>query len=237
MLSSVDYLSAGWPATLPVPPAGDLESRAVLALIPRIREAADRALAQAGLVSSDPNLSARGVWQQKARIGEAALAEINGLAAAEAMRESLAARIAKTPAPTLADVPPALVAPVLTALAALDPLERTASLRQWVQAGDTVAAVVAINAPQPFALVSAVERAELTDLLRRHRYGDNTAAAGALADALAALDRAAEAAVAMLRAALAMGDTAPDQVDYAPPSAPDPLQRAARGGSPDGVMR
>lgn len=72
MLSSVDYLSAGWPAILPVPSAGDLESRAVLALIPRIREAADRALAQAGLVSSDPNLSARGVWQQKARIGEAA---------------------------------------------------------------------------------------------------------------------------------------------------------------------
>lgn len=77
------------------------------------------------------------------------------------MRETLAARIAMTPAPTLADVPPALVAPVLTALAALDPLERTASLRQWVQAWDTVAAVVAINAPQPFALVSAVERAEL----------------------------------------------------------------------------
>lgn len=153
------------------------------------------------------------------------------------MRETLAARIAMTPAPTLADVPPALVAPVLTALAALDPLERTASLRQWVQAWDTVAAVVAINAPQPFALVSAVERAELADLLRRHRHGDNTEAAGALADALAALDRAAEAAVAMLRAALAMGDTAPDPVDYVPPSAPDPLQRAARGGSPDGVMR
>ena len=38
-------------------------------------------------------------------------------------------------------------------------------------------------------------------------------------------------------AALAMGDSAPAPVDYVPPTAPDPLQRAARSGSPDGVMR
>lgn len=230
MINNVEALAMGWPVNVPTAPEGDLETTAVLALIPRIREVADRAVTEARLVSSNSDLSPAGVARQQVRIGAAAVAEIENLAAAEAMRRAAGARMGSTPAPALSDVPAPLVAPLLSALANMEDLTRVQALRRWVQNGDFSAAVVAIHAPQPFDILTATDRAELTDLLRLHVHGAATDGAASLSQAIALLDRCAAVAINMVKAATRMADAPPPEAPTPQRARVDALAKVARGG-------
>lgn len=179
-------------------PTDDLIASTVHQLRPETKRVASEALAALAAVQSRDDLSPIGKDQLRQEIGTKAITLIQDRTSTTAARAELTARHAAAPVPGIDSVPNALVQPLLTALAGIDPLQREVMALDWLRDGDMAPATLLAHASGPLSLVDKAARSRLSEALRVAGNAPAASQARQLSEALESTDRAAKAAIALV---------------------------------------
>lgn len=198
---NLQFVAAGGPQIGASPDTRDAEVALVHDLVRRARNHAAQAMADIMSVAHDPELSEQGKRTRQVKVGEAALATLSDLVAAEAIREALERRLAAVPVPTLDDIPSAVFPLLYAKLAKTDPVTLLPSARDFMRSGDPLPAIMLASLPPSVSLVSRAQAESLRQELRTQTDSKAAASAAALERAVADLDAAAKASETLIRRA------------------------------------
>lgn len=200
-LSDLDWLAAV--GTPPAIDPADMDATAVVGLLADVRATGEHFLASIDGVKQDQMLSSEGRLARAAQIAEQGIAALNDFTRLDAMRANLRQRQAEVTLPSLDSVPASLIPLIFERLKSEDPNMRMIALRDAIDAGDMVGALVAVHMPAPLSndLVTPAQKAELSEALKQRANPRAARRANELQAAITSVENATRDLASMIRSA------------------------------------